>query len=255
MLMTTSLHFCVLLVLFCTLQFLSQPTVALVPVTMRHSSVRSQRLPTTRFMQEEEADSSYDGEDEPESENEAPQEDPEVSALKQEIADLESELKAKKTTLSYSLDQVEEYSKAGYARAVAEMENMRRVRSSMNSSNKSSAMAGIIRDFLPVYDKIESLKEKYANDEFGSKYGGLSVGPTFSKMGVRDFTISEGDPVDLGRMDVVASEHSENPKDTVLAVLSDGLELSGNIVRPAQCIASLGAEAEALESEENTSEE
>ena len=64
-----------------------------------------------------------------EAEPEAPPEDPEVTALKEEIANLESELKSKKANLSYQLDQAEEYSKAGYARTVAEMENMRRARS------------------------------------------------------------------------------------------------------------------------------
>lgn len=59
---------------------------------------------------------------------EAP-EDPEVTALKQEIANLESDLKAKQSTLSYAQNQVDEFSKGGYARKVAEMENMRRVRS------------------------------------------------------------------------------------------------------------------------------
>ncbi len=59
----------------------------------------------------------------------SPEEDPEVTALKDEISKLESELKSRRASLSQVLDQVEEYSKAGYARAVAEMENMRRVRS------------------------------------------------------------------------------------------------------------------------------
>lgn len=56
-------------------------------------------------------------------------EDPEMVALKEEITKLEADLKSKQPTLAYSQDQVEEYSKAGYARKVAEMENMRRVRS------------------------------------------------------------------------------------------------------------------------------
>ena len=57
------------------------------------------------------------------------EEDPELRTLKEEIAELESTLKSKRTTLAYTNDAVEEYSKAGYARKVAEMENMRRIRS------------------------------------------------------------------------------------------------------------------------------
>jgi hypothetical protein len=72
-----------------------------------------------------------------EEKEEEPEEDPELVALKEEIAQLESTLKNKKTTLSYTQDQVEEYSKAGYARKVAEMENMRRVRSVSKRKQRS----------------------------------------------------------------------------------------------------------------------
>lgn len=53
----------------------------------------------------------------------------ELAALKAEIGEFEKSLAAKKSALQYALDQCEEYSKTGYARKVAEMENMRRVRS------------------------------------------------------------------------------------------------------------------------------
>jgi flagellar motility protein MotE (MotC chaperone) len=68
---------------------------------------------------------------------EEPKEDPEIVALKEEIAQLESTLKNKKTTLSYTQDQIEEFSKGGYARKVAEMENMRRVRSVSKRKQRS----------------------------------------------------------------------------------------------------------------------
>jgi len=61
--------------------------------------------------------------------NEEPPEDPEVVAIKEEIAKLESTLKEKRRELAYTSDKAEEYSKSGYARKVAEMENMRRARS------------------------------------------------------------------------------------------------------------------------------
>lgn len=62
-------------------------------------------------------------------EEEEPPEDPEVVAVKDEIAQLESTLKEKRRELAYISDKAEEYSKSGYARKVAEMENMRRARS------------------------------------------------------------------------------------------------------------------------------
>jgi len=163
-------------------------------------------------------------------------------ALKEEIAKLESTLKSKKGTLSYSQDQVEEYSKGGYARKVAEMENMRRVRSTMNSSGRSSATAAVCTDFLPVFDKMNELKDKYSDDEFGSKYSGLSMEAAFSKLSVTQFTPDCGDAIDF-RVSVVDTECSSSfAKDTVIRSLSSGMELEGNIIRPAECVASLGPE-------------
>lgn len=95
--------------------------------------------PTRLWMKEEEddktdeiesvEDSAEEGEDDADEKEEEPQEDPEITALKEEIAALEATLKTKRSTLSYTQDQAEEYSKGGYARKVAEMENMRRARS------------------------------------------------------------------------------------------------------------------------------
>ena len=55
-------------------------------------------------------------------------EDPEITALKEDIKRLESELQQKRRDLAYTSDRADEYSQSGYARKVAEMENMRRAR-------------------------------------------------------------------------------------------------------------------------------
>jgi molecular chaperone GrpE (heat shock protein) len=121
----------------------------------------------------------------------------------------------------------------------------------MNSSSKSNAMAGVLKDFLPVYDTMNTLKDKYANDEFGSKYGGLAMGPTFAKMGVKEFSVVGGVPVDLIRMKVVSSEYSEAAKGTVVAQVAPGMELEGNVIRAAECMTSLGSEDEAKNAPDN----
>ena len=56
------------------------------------------------------------------------EEDPAVTALKEEIKNAESELKAKKSTLGRIQEDIEKYSKTGYARREAQMEDMRRIR-------------------------------------------------------------------------------------------------------------------------------
>jgi hypothetical protein len=66
---------------------------------------------------------------------EAAVEDPAVTALKQEIFDLESAVKAKTRQLSVAQEQAERYTKTGYARRVAEVENTRRVRKVRSFAN------------------------------------------------------------------------------------------------------------------------
>jgi hypothetical protein len=64
-----------------------------------------------------------------EMEEEEQPEDPEVVAIKEEIARLETSLKDKRRAVSATLDKADDYTKPGYARKIAEMENMRRARS------------------------------------------------------------------------------------------------------------------------------
>jgi hypothetical protein len=60
---------------------------------------------------------------------EEPTEDPAVTALKAEIADWERKVKDMKRQVNNYQDRADDYTKAGYARKVAEMENRRRTRS------------------------------------------------------------------------------------------------------------------------------
>ena len=56
-------------------------------------------------------------------------EDPEITAMKEEISKMEQEIKSVRRQLADINDRADDYSKTGYARKVAEMENMRRARS------------------------------------------------------------------------------------------------------------------------------
>ena len=105
------------------------------------SAVATTATTTTLLMSEEDqqqeeeqettTSSSEDSTDDEKEEEEEkkPEESPEVTDLKEKIAKLESTVAEKKSSLQYNLEQIEEYSKSGYARKVAEMENMKRVRS------------------------------------------------------------------------------------------------------------------------------
>jgi hypothetical protein len=55
-------------------------------------------------------------------------EDPAVTTLKEAIANAESDLKGKKSTLDRIQEDAEKYTKSGYARRVAQVEDMKRIR-------------------------------------------------------------------------------------------------------------------------------
>jgi hypothetical protein len=59
-------------------------------------------------------------------EAEEPAEDPELVALKEEISTMEKTLKERRVQVALTADTADEFSSAGYARKVAEMEMMRR---------------------------------------------------------------------------------------------------------------------------------
>jgi len=196
--------------------------------------------------------SDHDNKDtEKEAEEEKPEDPPELKVLKEKIVELESTLVEKKSSLQYNLEQCEEFSKSGYTRKVAEMENMKRVRSNIASTSQSSATAAVLRDFLPMYDTFNTLKDTYADDEFGAKSSILNLQQTFENLGVTPFNAVPGDKVNTFRMKVLESEVStEQPKDTVLREVAAGLELDGNVVRPVSCIGSSGLAED--ENEEET---
>jgi molecular chaperone GrpE (heat shock protein) len=126
----------------------------------------------------------------------------------------------------------------------------------MQASDGNSATAGVLADFLPVWDKLQALEAKYGEDEFGKGYNPLpaAMRSAFGEMGVIEYTVAVGDVVDLRRMKVIQAESSDEvAEDKVLRSLAAGLELDGNMVRKAQCVKSLGpkvAKEEAAAEEE-----
>jgi hypothetical protein len=119
----------------------------------------------------------------------------------------------------------------------------------MQASDGNSATASLLADFLPVWDTLQALEAKYGEDEFGMKYNPLpaAMKSAFGEMGVVEFVVSEGDAVDLRKMKVVEKEASDVAVDKVLRSVAAGLELDGNMVRKAQCVASSGPAATAAE--------
>ena len=113
------------------------------------------------------------------------------------------------------------------------------------SSNKYTATANTLAEFLPVIDTLDTLREKYGEDSFGKQYVAVTgaMKSDCKALGAEEYTVSVGDTINNSRVSVVDSQHStEFAKVTVIEVLAPGFELNGNTIRAAKIIASLGAE-------------
>lgn len=173
------------------------------------------------------------------------QEDPAVIELKQTIAKLELEIKSKRSNLQNLQEMADRYSSAGYARQVAMVENNKRMRGENMADTKFAARAGVIQTFLPVLDDLDALGAKYEGDSFASSLGALRAEffNSLQELGVTEFVPKEGEPVDGSRVVAVEDAYSnEFSKGTVVSLLKSGFEIKGNIVRAAECVASLGPE-------------
>lgn len=203
-----------------------------------------------------EADSTATVEEDSEPEAEL---DPEVVVLKESIASLESDLRAKKSQLSNLKDMAEKYSPTGYARQVALVENNKRLRGANNSDSRGAARATVMRSFLPVLNELDTVGAKYEGNAFAKTLdAGLrsEFANSLAELGVSEFVVESGQAVDVGRAVAIEEEYNEEfAKGTVIRVLRSGLEISGNIVRPAEVLGSLGTEDEKVEEEDGAAEE
>lgn len=119
-------------------------------------------------------------------------------------------------------------------------------------------MAGVLASFLPVLDTLNDLQAQHGGDEFGKSYSAMPgiMRQVFTDLGSNEYTVATGDAVDKTRMDVVDAVYSDEiPADTVIQPIALGWELQGNVIRSAQCVASLGPEAAAEESTEEVADE
>lgn len=191
--------------------------------------------------------------------NEAPKEDPEVTELKETISKLESSLKSKRSELNSLKDMADKYSQSGYARQVALVENNKRMRGANMADSKSAARATVLQSFLPALDEMDAIGAKYEGNAFAKTLqSGLTAEfqNNLRELGVSEYVVESGDDVVMGRVVAVEEQFSEEfGKGKVVTPLKTGLEIQGNIVRPAECVASLGSEAAAKEGEEAAAEE
>mmetsp|Transcript_17980 Transcript_17980/g.22008 ORF Transcript_17980/g.22008 Transcript_17980/m.22008 type:complete len:301 (-) Transcript_17980:260-1162(-) len=190
-----------------------------------------------------------------EEEDEEPKEDPEITAIKSEIAKLESQLKQKNRELNDRERMADEYTKSGYARKVAELESFRRSRSIASNDNKMAARATILQEFLPILSKLQQINKEYEGDDFAKTYSALSwdFNNSLKDLGMTEYTVKEGDKVDIGRVTAVQEEYSDTiAKGCVIQPVEIGYELDGNVMKFASAVVSLGSEAELVSADAET---
>ena len=190
---------------------------------------------------------------EQEQEEEEPAEDPQVTELKETISTLESTLKSKRSELTSLRDMADKYSPSGYARQVALVENNKRMRGANMANTKSAARASVLQSFLPALEEMEAIGAKYEGINFASTLqSGLTLEfeNNLKELGVTEYGVESGEEMIMGRVVAVTEEYSEEvAKGSVITPLRGGLEIEGNVVRPAECVASLGSESAQEEAE------
>jgi len=241
----------------------SSPADAFSPVASRHIvghavAPSCRRSPVALPMSEEEEgaddsasaaveDSAADEGGTAGEEEEEPKLDPEAAALKDSIASLESDLKAKRSELNKLKDMADKYTSTGYARQVAMVENNKRMRGANVADGKSAARATVLRSFLPVLEELDAVGGKYEGNAFAKTLdAGLrsEFENSLGELGVSEYVAESGQAVVVGRVVAVEEEHSEElAKGTVIRPVKSGLEISGNVVRPAEVVGSLGSES------------
>lgn len=124
----------------------------------------------------------------------------------------------------------------------------------LNSSNRSAATASILAEFLPSLDLLNSLNAQYNSHPFGKQYSALpgALQSAFTSLGATQYDdVTAGETVtDRYRVKTVQEIHSNDiPKGRVVQVQQSGWELQGTVLRPVECVVSLGPELD----EEETS--
>jgi molecular chaperone GrpE (heat shock protein) len=117
----------------------------------------------------------------------------------------------------------------------------------LQSSNKYTATATILTEFLPAMDALNSLKERYENNDFGKMYNALpdAIRTGYISMGCTEYTIESNTMFDPNRMTMIDAEPSTTvPKDGVIRTVIPGMELQGNSIRLAQVVTSAGNNSE-----------
>uniref|UniRef100_A0A7S2R1B9 GrpE protein homolog n=1 Tax=Eucampia antarctica TaxID=49252 RepID=A0A7S2R1B9_9STRA len=223
-----------------------------IPFVLHNDAAESEDVAAAASDEEESTEELIE-ETEEEKEEES-KEDAELAAIKKEIADLESSLKLKNRELNSIESMVDKFSQAGYARKVAEIDQLRKMRRAATQTNQFTERASVLQTFLPVLDELTSLNEQHGDNDFAKSYRalkGVMIGG-LKDLKAEEFSVATSDAVDSRRVNAVEKIYSDDiGKGSVVEMTRTGWELEGNVMRLANVIVSLGSEADAKKAEED----
>jgi len=186
-----------------------------------------------------------DDETTPETISDTKEENDPRDALREKIAELENELRTKRTALERAKASVDDAGKNGLYRLAAQVETYKRNNRGSAERSTESRKAEAFRAFTPVLEGFEAAAEEIQpideaeikmQSDFQELYRALM--DKFALMGMESFSVEEGtvfNPELHQAVDTVVAENDD--RSIVVQQLRPGYKLkSGAIIRPAKCI-------------------
>ncbi|GMI23571.1 hypothetical protein TeGR_g2488 [Tetraparma gracilis] len=198
-----------------------------------------------------------------------PPEDPEVTSLKADISKLNADLAALQLQASSLRSQSQRYSKDGYVRLAAEVDNFKKAAAGRGREAEARESAGVVGKIMEVYEELDEVGVRYlGGDPEGSEarvarsYDALKANlmAKLRGLGLREFHAAVGEKRDAGRHDVIEGGGggefcTEVKEGCVKREVGEGWELGGEVVRRAKVVLSKGAEKVEEEEVEEEAEE
>jgi len=178
--------------------------------------------------------------------------------LIEEITALETTLRHKRRRLLKLLSLTDDYSQAGFARKVAELDSLRKNLNTVHQSHVNDSMALVMKLFLPVLDRLLELNERYEREQnnFAIKgYGALSTDMKncLNEIGLEKSNIQINSPVDRNQMkvlNVVDNQSLEelrlHSSEYVMEIKQDGYKYKGIVLRLANVIVKKSPDLESI---------
>ncbi len=133
----------------------------------------------------------------------------------------------------------------GWKRAKADLINYQKEEARRLEEVVKYANAGLIKELITVLDSFDlaiSVMEKDGKGEKGISMIKGQLEDALKRAGVEKIAVAVGNPFDANFQEAVAEAESDQPVNTIVAVVEQGYTLHGRVIRPARVKISKGKE-------------